>query len=82
MDNYGTPAERLLTADSFPAKVKPDAEHNQLASAPRILSLLSNGTAFEQTGRIAGFEQKQLARLRPDHDRHYVRGDRAVLLAR
>ena len=78
----GSP-EGLFTADaSFAAMVEPDAEHNQLASAPGILSLIPNRAAFEQMARVAGFKRVELARPRADHDRQYVRGDRAVLLAR
>ncbi len=79
---WGSP-EPLLTAEaSFAAIVEPDAQHNQLASAPGILSLIPNAAAFEQMARVAGFERVELAQARPDHDRQYVRGDRAVLLAR
>ena len=53
-----------------------------LATLKPRLSLIPNGAAFEQMARVAGFEQVELARPRPDHDRQYVRGDRAVLLAR
>lgn len=78
----GSP-DALFTADaSFAAMIEPDAEHNQLASAPGILSLIPNSAAFEQMARVAGFDRVELARPRADHDRQYVRGDRAVLLAR
>ena len=66
---------------SFAAMVEPDAEHNQLASASGILSLIPNRTAFEQMARVAGFEHVEVLRPRSDHDRQYVRGDRAVLVA-
>jgi len=75
--------DMLLTAEaSFAAMVEPDAEHNQLASAPGILSLVPNRAAFEAMARVSGFEHVALARPRADQDRQYVRGDRAVLFAR
>jgi tRNA (mo5U34)-methyltransferase len=75
--------EALFTADaSFAAVVETDAEQNQLASAPGILSLIPNRAALEQMARVAGFEHVELAPPRADHDRQYGRGDRAVLLAR
>lgn len=73
----------LFTAEaSFGAVVEPDAEHNQLASAPGILSLIPNRAAFEAMVRVSGFEHVEFARPRADQDRQYVRGDRAVLFAR
>lgn len=72
----------LTTPASFAAVVEADAEHNQLASAPGILSLVPNRAAFEAMARVAGFEDVELAVPAPHHDRQYVRGDRAVLLAR
>jgi SAM-dependent methyltransferase len=78
----GSPGLLLTAQASFAAMIEPDAEHNQLASAPGILSLVPNRTAFEQIARVAGFEHVEIARPRPDHDRQYVLGDRAVLLAR
>lgn len=78
----GSP-EHLFTADaSFAAVVEPDADHNQLASAPGILSLIPNRAGFEAMARVAGFEDVELASARADQDRQYWRGDRAVLLGR
>jgi len=62
--------------------VEPDADHNQLASAPGILSLIPNRAGFEEMARVAGFDDVELASARADQDRQYWRGDRAVLLAR
>jgi len=73
----------LLTAPaSFAATVEADAEHNQLASTPGILSLVPNRAALEAMVRVAGFEHVDFAAPAPHHDRQYVRGDRAVVVAR
>jgi len=78
----GSP-EALFTAEaSFAAIVEPDADHNQLASAPGILSLIPNRAGFEQMTRVAGFDDVELASASAEQDRQYWRGDRAVLLAR
>lgn len=73
----------LLTAPaSFAATVEDDAEHNQLASAPGILSLIPNRAALEAMVRVAGFDRVDFVAAAPHHDRQYVRGDRAVVVAR
>lgn len=73
----------LFTAEaSFAAVFEVYEEDSQLSSADGILSLIPNRSAFEQMARIAGFADVELAQPRADHDRQYVRGDRAVLLAR
>jgi hypothetical protein len=75
--------ETLFTADaSFAAVTESDAEENQLAAAPGLLSLIPNRAAFEQMARVAGFQEIEVPAARVDHDRQYTRGDRAVLLAR
>lgn len=78
-DGNGSPEDLFTAAASFAAMGEPDAERNQLASAPGILSLIPNGAAFKQMAPVAGFEQVELARPRADYDRQYIRGDRAVL---
>lgn len=75
--------EALLTSPaSFAAVVEADAAHNQLASAPGILSLVPNRAALEAMVRVAGFDDVAFATPAPHHDRQYLRGDRAVVLAR
>lgn len=75
--------EMLLTAAaSFAATVEADAEHNQLASTPGILSLIPNHAALEAMMRVAGFEHVDSVEPAPHHERQYVRGDRAVVVGR
>jgi len=78
----GRPDFLFAAEASFAAVVEAYEEDSQLSSAPGILSLIPNRSAFEQMTRVAGFGHLELAQPRADHDRQYVRGDRAVLLAR
>lgn len=61
--------------------VESGAEHTSLGP-PMASSANSKRRRFEQTAPVAGPEPVKRPRPRPDHDRQYVRGDRAALRAR
>jgi tRNA (mo5U34)-methyltransferase len=66
---------------SFAARVETDYESNMLASAGGVVSLTPNRAALLQGAEAAGFTELQLAPAVAGHNRQYVLGDRAVLLA-
>jgi SAM-dependent methyltransferase len=66
---------------SFAARVETDWESNMLASAGGVVSLTPNRAALMQAAGAAGFTELELAQPAPEHNRQYVSGDRAVLLA-
>jgi hypothetical protein len=66
---------------SFAARVETDYESNMLASAGGVVSLTPNRAALLQGAKAAGFSESELAPATSDHNRQYVLGDRAVLLA-
>ncbi len=67
---------------SFATRVEPDTAENPISSSAGVLSLIPNRVALEQMVRAAGFSELEFLVARPDHNPQYVRGDRAVLLAR
>ena len=69
------------SAASFAALVETDYESNMLASAGGVMSLVPNRVALSQAVEAAGFEDMELAQPAVAHNRQYVLGDRAVLLA-
>ena len=66
---------------SFAALVETDHESNMLASAGGVVSLIPNRAALVQAAEVSGFAELRLAQPAPGHNRQYVLGDRAVLLA-
>jgi hypothetical protein len=66
---------------SYAARAETDAEVNMLASAGGVVSLVPNRAALLQAAEVAGFGRFEIAHPAPDHNRQYVLGDRAVLLA-
>jgi hypothetical protein len=69
------------TSASFAAVVETDHETNLLASAGGVVSLIPNRSALIQAVEVAGFQKLEVAAPAPGHNRQYVLGDRAVLLA-
>jgi tRNA (mo5U34)-methyltransferase len=67
---------------SFAARVETDYESNMLASAGGVVSLTPNRAALLQGAEAAGFAELELAQPVSGHNRQYVLGDRAVLIAR
>ena len=67
---------------SFAARVETDYESNMLASAGGVVSLTPNRAALLQGAEAAGFAELELAAAASGHNRQYVLGDRAVLIAR
>ncbi len=67
---------------SFAARVETDYESNMLASAGGVVSLTPNRAALLQGAEAAGFAELELAPAASGHNRQYVLGDRAVLIAR
>jgi SAM-dependent methyltransferase len=66
---------------SYGARVETDWENNMLASAGGVVSLTPNRAALLQAAGAAGFAKLEVAQASPEHNRQYVLGDRAVLLA-
>jgi tRNA (mo5U34)-methyltransferase len=66
---------------SFAARVEVDYESNMLASAGGVVSLTPNRAALVQGAEAAGFAELELAQPAAGHNKQYVLGDRAVLLA-
>lgn len=66
---------------SYGARVETDWESNMLASAGGVVSLTPNRAALLQAAGAAGFAKLEVAQASPEHNRQYVLGDRAVLLA-
>jgi tRNA (mo5U34)-methyltransferase len=69
------------SAASFAALVETDYEQNMLASAGGVVSLIPNKAALRQAAEAAGFRELAVAQPTAGHNRQYVMGDRAVLLA-
>jgi hypothetical protein len=67
---------------SFAARVETDWEGNMLASAGGVVSLTPNRAALLQGAAAAGFAELELVPPASGHNRQYVLGDRAVLIAR
>jgi tRNA (mo5U34)-methyltransferase len=67
---------------SFAALVEADYQDNMLASAGGVVSLIPNRAALIQAAEAAGFAELELAPPGSSHNRQYVLGDRAVLIAR
>jgi hypothetical protein len=67
---------------SFATRIEADHETNPLASVSGIVSLIPNQAALLQSAEAAGFTRLELAKPSPTHNRQYMLGDRAVLLAR
>jgi len=66
---------------SFAALLETDQEGNMLAAAGGVVSLIPNRAALLQAARAAGFAETEVAPTSECHNRQYVLGDRAVLLA-
>ncbi len=66
---------------SWAARVESDWEHNMLASSGGVVSLTPNREALLDGAAAAGFTRLEIAPAAPEHNRQYVLGDRAVLLA-
>lgn len=66
---------------SYGARVETDWESNMLASAGGVVSLTPNRAALLQAAEAAGFAKLEVAGASPEHNRQYVLGDRAVMLA-
>jgi tRNA (mo5U34)-methyltransferase len=66
---------------SYAARVETDWETNMLASSGGVVSLTPNRAALLQAAKTAGFPRLEVAQASPGHNRQYVLGDRAVLLA-
>jgi acetyltransferase-like isoleucine patch superfamily enzyme len=66
---------------SYAAVVETDHEQNMLASAGGVVSLIPNKSALVQAAEVAGFQRVALAQPADGHNRQYLVGDRAVLLA-
>ncbi len=66
---------------SYAARVETDWESDMLASVGGVVSLTPNRAALLQAAGAAGFADLEVARALPGHNRQYVLGDRAVLLA-
>jgi tRNA (mo5U34)-methyltransferase len=77
---YGTPDVLSLAPASFAAWVE-DEPDNRLASATGVMSLVPNRAALASMPRWAGFESVEFLAAQPHHDRQYVQGDRAVVVA-
>ncbi len=67
---------------SWAARLETDWESNMLASAGGVVSFTPNRAALLQAADAAGFGGLEVAKASPGHNRQYVLGDRAVLLAR
>ncbi|MDQ3587045.1 MAG: class I SAM-dependent methyltransferase [Actinomycetota bacterium] len=78
----GSPDAFSEAEASFAAVVEPDAVSNPLASVTGILSLIPNRAALDTLTRAAGFGEVEFLQPSPDHDVQYLRGDRAVVVAR
>jgi SAM-dependent methyltransferase len=79
---WGTSDSLEFAHGSFATRIEEDAEQNPLASRGGVLSLIPNRVAVEQLVRAAGFSDVEILTPYADHNAQYVRGDRAVLLAR
>lgn len=79
---WGTTDSSAQAVASFAARVEPDAAENPGASTVGVLSLIPNRAALEQMARVSGFSRVEFVQARDDHNPQYVRGDRAVMLAR
>jgi SAM-dependent methyltransferase len=66
---------------SWAARIESDWEGNMLASAGGVVSFTPNRAALLQGTEAAGFTVSKVAQAKPGHNRQYVLGDRAVLLA-
>jgi tRNA (mo5U34)-methyltransferase len=67
---------------SYASRVEADWETNMLASSGGVVSFTPNRAAMLQGAKAAGFTKLEVAPTGPRHNRQYVLGDRAVLLAR
>jgi tRNA (mo5U34)-methyltransferase len=66
---------------SFAALVETDHESNMLASSGGVVSLIPNRAALMQAAEAAGFAELEFAQPASQHNRQYLLGDRAVLIA-
>ena len=78
----GSPEVFHRAEAAFVAVVEADSVENPLASVDGVLSLIPNRAAMDMLARAAGFEEVAFLEAAPDHDMQYVRGDRAVVVAR
>lgn len=77
----GIPGVYSESPASFAAWVEADSAGNRLSSMSGVMSLVPNLAALEQMPLWAGFERVDLLAAAPDHDRQYVRNDRAIVAA-
>lgn len=66
---------------SWASRAETDWEGNMLASSGGVVSFTPNLAALRQGAEAAGFARLEIAQAAPEHNRQYVLGDRAVLLA-
>ena len=78
----GFPSRFLHAEASFAAVLEPYTDVHPLSSAPGVMSLIPNRSALELLGRVSGFASVEFQLPSPHHDVQYLRGDRAVVIAR
>jgi tRNA (mo5U34)-methyltransferase len=78
----GRPEVFAQAEASFAAVVESDAVVNPLASVSGVLSLIPNRAALERMTKVAGFDDVRFLQPAPHHDVQYLRGDRAIVVAR
>jgi 2-polyprenyl-3-methyl-5-hydroxy-6-metoxy-1,4-benzoquinol methylase len=76
----GSPNAYLQTSVSFAAWSE-DTPESPLASTSGVMSLVPNRAALETMPQWAGFRSVEFLSAEPDHDRQYLDGDRAVVVA-
>jgi hypothetical protein len=81
---WGTTDAFEEAAASFAVRLEEDQEANMLASSGGVVSLVPNRAALALSARAAGFGEVEFLDVDPasGHNRQYVTGDRAVMLAR
>ena len=79
---WGSTESAELAPGSFATRVEVDGAENPIASSAGVLSLIPNRAALEQMVRVSGFSEVEFLEADPGHNPQYVRGDRAVVLAR
>ncbi len=67
---------------SFAGFVEPGQDTNPAASIGGIISLVPNRAAMEAMARVAGFESVEFLTAGRGHNKQYVIGDRAIVVAR
>jgi tRNA (mo5U34)-methyltransferase len=78
---WGVTGVTVPAKPSFAGFVEPDSEQNPIASSGRLISLIPNRAALREMGLVAGFERVEFLAARPEHNRQYLDGDRAIVTA-